>query len=90
MTMRHDGLPAVHPGEILRDDLAGLRMDASTFATHIGVPPVAVTLILDGQRRISGRMALRLAQAFGTSAEYWLNLQRRYDQKASGSKCGCQ
>jgi antitoxin HigA-1 len=83
-TIRCDGLPAVHPGEILRDDLEALGMDASKFAAHIGVPPIALTTIIDGQRRISGRMAQRLAQALGTSAEYWLNLQQHYDQKAAG------
>jgi antitoxin HigA-1 len=76
-----DGVAPVHPGEILRDELTALGMSARKFAEHLGVPPNAVTAILNGERGISARMALRLAQAFGTTSQYWLNLQNLHDLK---------
>ena len=76
-----DNLPPVHPGEILRDELDALDMSARKFAEHIGVPPNAVTEILNGERRITAAMALRLGKAFGTGERYWMNLQSHYEAK---------
>ncbi len=76
-----DNLPAVHPGEILRDELEALGLSARKFAAHIEVSPNAVTAILNGEGGISAEMALRLAHAFGTSEQYWLNLQNLYATK---------
>jgi addiction module HigA family antidote len=56
-------------------------MSARTFAEHIGVPPNAVTEILNGERSVTAQMALRLGQAFGTTPKFWLNLQTLYDLK---------
>lgn len=83
-----DNLPPVHPGEILADELQELGLSATKFATHIGVPPNAVTAILNGQRGISAEMALRLGQAFGTSERYWMNLQSQYEAKRARAKIG--
>ncbi|MGH7058845.1 MAG: HigA family addiction module antitoxin [Stellaceae bacterium] len=70
-----DNLPPVHPGEMLRDELKALGYSARRFAAHIGVPPNAVTEIMNGERGVSAEMALRLGRAFGTSEQYWMNLQ---------------
>jgi addiction module HigA family antidote len=76
-----DNLPPVHPGEMLRDELEALRLSARKFADHIGVAPNAVTVILNGDRGISAEMALRLGRVFGTSEQYWMNLQSLYEAK---------
>jgi addiction module HigA family antidote len=83
-----DNLPPVHPGEILADELHALALSATKFAAHIGVPPNAVTAILNGQRGISAEMALRLGQAFGTGERYWMNLQSQYEAKRAREKVG--
>jgi antitoxin HigA-1 len=76
-----DNLPPVHPGEMLRDELAALGLSARKFADHIGVPPNAVTEIMNGDRGVSAEMALRLGRVFGTSEQYWMNLQSFYETK---------
>jgi antitoxin HigA-1 len=81
MTYAPDNLPAIHPGAFLRDELDELHVSARRFAEHIGVPPNAVTSIMNGERSITAQMALRLAQAFATTPEYWMNLQAIYDLK---------
>jgi addiction module HigA family antidote len=78
-----DNLPPVHPGEILRDELEALNMSARKFAEHIGVPPNAVTEILNGERRVTAAMALRLGKAFDTGERYWMNLQSYYEAKVA-------
>lgn len=83
-----DNLPPVHPGDLLRDDLEALGMSARRFAAHIGVPPNAVTEILNGRRGISASMALRLSRAFGTDPRYWLNLQTLYETKVARAQMG--
>ena len=74
-------LPPVHPGRILRRQLDALDMSARKFAKHIGVPPNAVTEILNGERSVTAQMAIRLGHAFGTTAQFWLNLQTTHDLK---------
>jgi addiction module HigA family antidote len=81
-----DNLPAVHPGEILADELEALKFSARKFADHIGVPPNAVTTIINGERGISAEMALRLGHVFGTGERYWMNLQSRYEAKLARAK----
>lgn len=76
-----DNPPAIHPGSFLRDELAALGLSARKFADHIHVPHNAVTGILNGERSVSAQMAIRLGQAFGTTPQYWMNLQSIYDLK---------
>jgi antitoxin HigA-1 len=71
----------IHPGEILKDELDDLGLSASAFAKQISVPVNRVTSIINGQRSITADTALRLARFFGTSPEFWLNLQTSYDLK---------
>jgi addiction module HigA family antidote len=83
-----DNLPAVHPGEFLADELSALGLSARAFARHIGVPPNSVTDLINGDKRITAEMALRLAKAFGTTEQYWLNLQSYHDAKIARISIG--
>ena len=69
----------IHPGETLRDDLEALGMSAAELARRIKVPVNRITQILNGQRVVTGDTALRLGRFFGTSGEFWLNLQKLYE-----------
>ena len=73
------GLTVIHPGEHLAEELKALNMSAAELARKINVPTNRVTQILNGTRAITGDTALRLAHFFGTSAEFWLNLQSLYE-----------
>ena len=70
---------AIHPGERLAEELKELGMSAAELARKLDVPTNRVAAILNGQRAITGDTALRLAHFFGTSAEFWLNLQNFSD-----------
>jgi addiction module HigA family antidote len=83
-----DGLPPIHPGEILGDDLEAMDLSAGQFAAHIGVSLNAVTGILRGERRVTAPMALRFGKAFGTDPRYWTNLQSLYEIKKAQAEVG--
>jgi addiction module HigA family antidote len=78
----------IHPGEHLRVELETLQMSAAELSRQLGVPTNRVTGILNGQRSITGDTALRLAHFFGTSPEFWLNLQSLYDLRLAQQKGG--
>ena len=67
---------AIHPGEHLAEQLEELGMSAAELARHLKVPTNRITQILKGQRAVTGDTALRLGHFFGTSPEFWLNLQK--------------
>jgi antitoxin HigA-1 len=79
---------AIHPGEHLAEELEALDMSAAELARKIDVPTNRVTQILNGTRSITGDTALRLAHFFGTSAEFWLNLQSLYEVRLARQKVG--
>ena len=79
---------AIHPGEHLAEELDALKMSAAELARRLRVPTNRVTEILHGQRAITGDTALRLAHFFGTSAEFWLNLQSLYELRLAEAKAG--
>ena len=81
-------LPAIHPGEHLAEELQALGMSAAELARKIDVPTNRITQILNGTRAITGDTALRLAHFFGTSAEFWLNLQGLYELRLAQQKAG--
>lgn len=81
-------LPAIHPGEHLRDELEELALSARAFAKLLDIPVNRVTQILNGQRGISADTALRLARYFGTSAEFWMNLQQIYELRLAEREAG--
>jgi antitoxin HigA-1 len=71
-----------------RRDLKELRMSAAELARNLDVPTNRVTGILHGQRAITGDTALRLGHFFGSSAEFWLNLQSLYELHLAQQKSG--
>jgi antitoxin HigA-1 len=79
---------AIHPGEHLAEELKELGMSAAALARQLDVPTNRITGILNGQRAITGDTALRLAHFFGTSAEFWLNLQSIYELRVAQKKTG--
>lgn len=78
----------IHPGEALRDDLDALGMTAAELARRIEVPVNRVTGILNGRRSVTGDTALRLGRFFGTSGEFWLNLQKLYELRCAEREHG--
>ena len=79
---------AIHPGEHLAEELTELGMSAAELARKLNVPTNRITGILNGQRAITGDTALRLAHFFGTSAEFWINLQSLYEIRLAEKKVG--
>jgi len=79
---------AIHPGEHLAEELKELGMSAAELARQLDVPTNRVTQILNGRRAITGDSALRLAHFFGTTAEFWLNLQSLYEIRLAEQKSG--
>jgi addiction module HigA family antidote len=81
-------LAAIHPGEHLAEELRELGMSAAELARQLDVPTNRVTEILNGRRAITGDTALRLAHFFGTTAEFWLNLQSLFELRVAQKKAG--
>ena len=81
-------ISALHPGEHLAEELHELDMSAAELARKINVPTNRVTQILNGTRSVTGDTALRLGHFFGTSAQFWLNLQSLYDLRLAQEKAG--
>jgi addiction module HigA family antidote len=85
MSMR----PAIHPGEILAEELQAIGVTPTELARQLRVPANRITQIVQGKRAVTGDTALRLGHWFGTSAQFWLNLQSAYDirmaEKAAGA-----
>jgi addiction module HigA family antidote len=80
--------PAVHPGEILGDELTEIGVTPAALARELAVPPNRISQIIRGRRNISGDTALRLGHWFGMSAQFWLNLQSSYDIRVAQEKAG--
>ncbi|MBI3503278.1 MAG: HigA family addiction module antidote protein [Proteobacteria bacterium] len=78
----------IHPGEHLAEELEALGLSAAALARQIDVPVNRVTGILNGQRSVAADTALRLGHWFGTSAEFWLNLQKLYGLRLAESAAG--
>ena len=79
---------AIHPGEHLAEELEALGMSATELARQLKVPTNRITGILNGQRAITGDTALRLGHFFGTSPQFWLNLQSLYELRLAEQKAG--
>ncbi len=84
-------LPPVHPGEVLRHDfLEPLGLSAHALAVALRVPANRITTILAGERAVTAETALRLARHFGTSAGFWLNLQKSYELEVAERAAGAR
>jgi addiction module HigA family antidote len=82
-----NGMRPIHPGEILREEyLVPMNMSANVLARAIGVPANRVSGIVAGVRGVTADTALRLARAFTTSPEFWLNMQQSYDLRLAAAK----
>src|ERR1700750_3465266 len=78
----------IHPGEHLAEELKDLGISAAALAREIDVPVNRVTGIINGQRSITADTALRLGHWFGTSSEFWLNLQKLYELRLAQEQAG--
>ena len=74
------GRTAIHPGEILAEELEEIGLSVEQFALLIDVPLNRISQIIDGKCGISSDIALLISQYFGTSADFWMNLQTMYEQ----------
>src|SRR5882672_5011065 len=82
------GRSAIHPGEHLAEQLEAMGISAAELGRRLDVPPNRITAIINGQRSITGDTALRLGHFFGSSPQFWLNLQSIYDVRIAEQKAG--
>lgn len=82
MTVKN-GLPAIHPGEFLKEALEELELTQAEFARAIGVSPMRISHVIKGARPVTAELALLFGRTFGQSPQYWLNLQATYDLKTA-------
>ena len=80
--------PAIHPGEILADELNELQVTPTELARQIAVPANRISQIIQGKRAITGDTALRLGHWFQTSPQFWLNLQTAHDLRVASDTIG--
>ena len=78
----------IHPGEILSDELEEIGLSAKRLADIIEVPPNRLYQVLAGKRSMTADTALRLSQYFGTSADFWMNLQSAYELDLARQQVG--
>ena len=81
---------AIHPGEILADELEELGISPTELSRQIRVPANRISQIINGKRAITGDTALRLAHWFGTNPQFWMNLQALYDVRLAEQEAGTE
>ena len=87
--MASNKMRAIHPGEIIREEyLVPLQMSAHALAMALRVPAPRINDIVRERRAVTPDTALRLARYFGTSAQFWVNLQSAFDLKQAQSAAG--
>ncbi len=79
---------AVHPGEVLRDELEEMGVTPTSFARQIDVPPNRVGQIIAGKRSVTGDTALRFGHWFGVDPQFWMNLQAQFDLAVAEGRSG--
>jgi len=80
----------IHPGEQLAEELRELGITAAELSRQIDVPVNRITGIINGQRGITADTALRLAHWFGTSPQFWMNLQQLYELRLAEKNVGAE
>ncbi len=80
----------IHPGEILADELEELGISPTELSRQIRVPANRISQIINSKRSITGDTALRLAHWFGTSPQFWMNLQALYDVRIAEEGAGTE
>jgi addiction module HigA family antidote len=84
-------MPPIHPGETLREDfLKPLGLSANRLALELRVPVTRVNDVVRGRRTITADTALRLARYFGTTPQFWMNLQANYDLEVAEDAHGAE
>lgn len=83
-----NGLPPVHPGEYITEDLAAMAMSPTDFDVALALPPGTIADIVAERCSVTPDVALRLSRYLGTSARLWMNLQVSYDLKVAEHKHG--
>ena len=81
-------MKAIHPGRILKRELEARGLSANKLALALRVPSGRIVHILNGQRGITAETALRLAEYFGNSPQFWMNLQTQYELSVAEQKLG--
>jgi addiction module HigA family antidote len=91
MAKKTKSIPPVHPGETLREDfLKPLGLTANRLAIELQVPVTRVNDIVRGRRAVTADTALRLARYFGTTPQFWMNLQANYDLELAQDERGSE
>jgi antitoxin HigA-1 len=80
----------IHPGQILADELEELGVSPTELARQLRVPLNRISQIVNGKRAITGDTALRLAHRFGTSPQFWMNLQALYELRLAEQHAGTE
>ena len=78
----------VHPGEVLKGELAELDVTPTEFARQINVPPNRISQVIAGKRNVTSDTALRLGHWFGVDPQFWLNLQTQFDLATAEASVG--
>jgi addiction module HigA family antidote len=81
---------SIHPGEILAEELEELGVSPTELSRQIRVPANRISQIINGKRAITGDTALRLAHWFGTSPQFWMNLQALFDVRLAEQQAGTE
>ena len=81
---------AIHPGEVLKDELKERGISPAEFARCIDVPPNRISQIIAGKRSVTGDTALRLGHWFGMEPQFWLNLQTQFDLSLADQRVGAE
>jgi addiction module HigA family antidote len=80
--------PPIHPGEILADELKEIGVTPTELARQVKVPANRISEIIRGRRSITGDTALRLGHWFGSTPQFWINLQSAYDLRVAAREAG--
>ena len=78
-----DGMPAIHPGEFLKEIVDEMGLSQVALAAALGISTMRVSHVLKGTRPVTAELALRLGRVLGQTPQYWLNLQASYDLKVA-------
>ena len=78
----------IHPGEILADELKEIGISGTELSRQLKVPENRVPLIIAGKRNITADTALRLGKWFGTTPDFWMNLQKSYELRLAVQQIG--
>ncbi len=80
-------LPNIHPGEVLKEEfLLPMNLSVRFLANNTAIPETRIVKIIQGQSSITAGIAIRLSKFFGTTSEFWLNLQNLYDLEEENNK----